>query len=341
MITYKNLSSPFMESKRYTIINKIIDNLDKVVDKPKKRNRSSKVQSRKIVANFILRLGVLTDFSNIIDDPLFFSKKILDKHYDQKYVDSLLEWGFYKWKSFDLKSEFINALDILAATKNEMIKVDCIYKSEKIIFKYSNHESKYGMGLDTYNRLKCEYTGSKFEEDLFVLITRYLIFGDNNQSGMPRVIKESFRHKMGIEFECFASALNHHFSNYCSLFYDIEQYFGSKGPFTNKVFNEGVYMANPPYEETLLLAMIDKMIASLESATGDLTFIFGLPQWDLKTKLTESKFAFEAIVVKDLMWENLVTDKLIKIIMETNRCIITNNMIPKEFYEVVDEWVNL
>ena len=35
----------------------------------------------------------------------------------------------------------------------------------------------------------------------------------------------------GVNFELYGSAINALSDNYCSLFYDIEKYFGSKGNF--------------------------------------------------------------------------------------------------------------
>lgn len=39
--------------------------------------------------------------------------------------------------------------------------------------------------------------------------------------------------KFENQFELFASAINTYTNNYCSLFYDIEQYFGSQGNIFN------------------------------------------------------------------------------------------------------------
>ena len=37
----------------------------------------------------------------------------------------------------------------------------------------------------------------------------------------------------GLNFECFCSAINSTFNNFCSIYYDLEVYFGSVGSFFN------------------------------------------------------------------------------------------------------------
>ena len=37
----------------------------------------------------------------------------------------------------------------------------------------------------------------------------------------------------GLDFVCFASAINATSNNYCSIYYDVEKYFGSYGSFFN------------------------------------------------------------------------------------------------------------
>jgi hypothetical protein len=87
-----------------------------------------------------------------------------------------------------------------------------------------------------------------------------------------------------IDGELFASAFNSYFPEYCSVYYDIEQYFGSKGSFFNVDIESGVYTCNPPYDLYMLYKTTKKLIKHLKCATGLLLFYVFIPIWDNKGK---------------------------------------------------------
>ena len=72
-----------------------------------------------------------------------------------------------------------------------------------------------------------------------------------NQMGIPIDVKKKLK-DCDVDFEGFASAFNHYCKYYCSMFYDIEKYFGSLGPYQNITYIKGIFMLNPPYEKNLL-----------------------------------------------------------------------------------------
>ena len=49
---------------------------------------------------------------------------------------------------------------------------------------------------------------------------------------------------LNFNFECFASTINSNTLNFCSLYYDVEKYFGSVGDFFNIDIEEGVFSFN-------------------------------------------------------------------------------------------------
>ena len=67
--------------------------------------------------------------------------------------------------------------------------------------------------------------------------------------------KKDLSEQYSINFELFGSCFNHVYNKYCSLYYDLERYFGSVGNFFNIKLNEGIYFANPPFDETIMRNM--------------------------------------------------------------------------------------
>ena len=98
-----------------------------------------------------------------------------------------------------------------------------------------------------------------------IILFRYQLLGsNNNQLGvLPNVLKK-MKNDFGLNFECFASSINSIFKNYCSLYYDIEKYFGSKGNFFNLKPISGTFSFNPPYQSKLMIKGINTLFKHLE-----------------------------------------------------------------------------
>jgi hypothetical protein len=197
---------------------------------------------------------------------------------------------------------------------------------------------------NVYTKLKRRYSEYKkankklviptIDDLLTCLLIRYNSLGsDGNQMGIPVKVKDRFQ-ECNIDFEGFASALNHRYKYYCSMFYDIEKYFGSLGPFQNIVYTRGTYMLNPPYEKNLLNAMIHIMISSLKTSKKDLCFIFGTPTWANYKEVTfhnvinNSQFFKKKYVFRnyEVPWYNFLNNTYTKIPSST-RYIIANYYI--------------
>jgi hypothetical protein len=139
---------------------------------------------------------------------------------------------------------------------------------------------------DVYNKLKNNYTGNPKEMDtiIWIIIFRYQLLGSNNhQLGiLPRIIN-NMNKDYQLNFECFASAINSSLNNYCSIYYDLEKYFGSLGNFFNIDLIEGTYSFNPPYQKDIMDQGILKLFNLLDNAKAankKLTFIMTIPIWD-------------------------------------------------------------
>jgi len=140
--------------------------------------------------------------------------------------------------------------------------------------------------FDVYNKLKNNYTGNIKDIDtiIWIIIFRYQLLGSNNhQLGILPNIIDSMCVDYNLKFECFASAINSSLQNYCSIYYDLEKYFGSQGNFFNINIKEGTYSFNPPYQKEIMDRGIQRLLQFLNTAKEDnkiLTFIMTIPIWD-------------------------------------------------------------
>jgi hypothetical protein len=144
--------------------------------------------------------------------------------------------------------------------------------------KYCNRE--YDIKLRIYNKLKEKYSGDKelMDKYIFCAILRYKSLNSGaNQFVHNLEFKKEMNEKVNCDFECFASMFNHTYKYYGSMFYDIEQYFGSKGSFFGLTMLDGVYFANPPYDTNLL----EKMAKHINNNIKPGVIICALcPKWE-------------------------------------------------------------
>jgi hypothetical protein len=142
--------------------------------------------------------------------------------------------------------------------------------------------------IDVYNKMCNNYNGPPHLLDVYIwsICYRYQLLGSNNhQLGVLPKIINLMEIDYNLSFECFASGINFTQKKYCSIYYDIEIYFGSYGSFFNLIPIEGTYSFNPPYQKDIINKGIYKILEHLENAKNNnkiLTFILTIPVWDIE-----------------------------------------------------------
>jgi len=140
--------------------------------------------------------------------------------------------------------------------------------------------------FDVYDKLKNNYSGNIKYIDviIWIIIFRYQLLGSNNhQLGILPNIIDTMCKDYNLHFECFASSINSSLKNYCSIYYDLEKFFGSNGNFFNYNIEEGIYSFNPPYQKDIIDKGIERILFFLKIAktnNKNLTFILTIPIWD-------------------------------------------------------------
>lgn len=224
------------------------------------------------------------NYEEIIDNILnefiiFFDKQIV-------ILENYKKSGFYINQRSNYK---VSKKEISQARNNKnitfykfLINVNFGINNEKL----ENIINNILLPLDVYNKLKENFTGNiKFIDDyIWSIIFRYQLLSSNNhQLGILPSIINNMQHDYNLSFECFASSINCTLKNYCSIYYDLEQSFGSHGNFFNKNFIEGVYTFNPPYQKNIIDKGYLKIQYHLDQANKnnkELTFILTIPVWD-------------------------------------------------------------
>ena len=245
--------------------------------------------------NNILR-EILLDYcslDNTIENKDYIIDKILTNNRNMYY--SILEKN-NKYINSDFIINNKNNFTISKILKEE-IRDDKVIKFYKfnIVFNFNFYFNNYRLDnilnniiipVSTYNKMKNKYSGFPDELDkfIFIIIFRYQLLGSNNhQLGVLPNVLEKIKSDFDIEIECFASGINAETGIFCSIYYDIEKYFGSVGSFFNIELVKGIYTFNPPYQKDIITNSILRILQFLE--TGEkLGFIITIPIWDNEGK---------------------------------------------------------
>lgn len=185
----------------------------------------------------------------------------------------------------------------------EEIKIEKDNKNGIIIFLYAVYENdiiSFSIHVSLYKHLiklyairnfntyqNVDYVADlkEFNERVFILFCRYnYLASGSTQASIHPQLKLKLLELLNIKIELFASGINSSYTNYCSLFYDIEQYFGSLGSFFFTKIKAGYYEANPPFEQNIINDMFSKMYEELNDAENNkrpLLFFIIIPKMDL------------------------------------------------------------
>ena len=120
---------------------------------------------------------------------------------------------------------------------------------------------------------------------IWCIIKRYMMLKSYNQQ---LAVHPATYRKIGkcynTYFELFGSVLNTHNKSYCSIFYDIEKYFGSRGSFFSFIPIRGSYYMNPPFDNILMKNAADHIVEAMKKSDKKITIFVYIPVWDNKGK---------------------------------------------------------
>lgn len=174
----------------------------------------------------------------------------------------------------------------------EFYKFNINHKMKIFNFKLNNILANIIIPKNVYIKMKKkinkEYKHLDKDKLIWIILFRYQLLSSNNNqlAVLPNVIKK-MELDFNLKFETFGSAINTNTKNFCSLYYDVEKYFGSMGNFFNTNFLEGCFSFNPPYQKDIIDKGIRKILTCLndsEILDLKLTFLITIPIWDIDGK---------------------------------------------------------
>lgn len=293
-ISYEiNQISPLIELYRYKLIKNIKEECKKYFIK-KKLN---------IDINNILPRWIMLQFkdNNYYVDPILpyngddNTQIRKDFHYLSNKKISLKNADLII-NELNLKNKFNNAINELRHyiksdyyinnSSNINIEFEKINNNYQITLNINNEIFEYKINTKIVDKIIKNYKqGSILDNNLkkiiLCIIIRYnTLESDNQQAAVLPELYEYLDEIYNINGELFASSLNCFNKNYCSIYYDLELNVGSVGNFFTMNIQKGFYVANPPFDDTIMKNMSIKLINCLKESNEELSVFITIPEWD-------------------------------------------------------------
>lgn len=242
----------------------------------------------KLLAYNTYIIGFSNKFNNIMVPP----DKIIKKYSNELFLDIKHNYDV----SSDLFEKIIEHMIILNKKINnlatdKMKQID----NDNIVVKYKKSgddihlqlgDDVYKLSENNYKRLVKKYTNKNISVDYAIcnLLLRYTYYGEEKQgiclsaNSIYEWVK--LNNYQTDALELFAGSLNSNLPNYCSLFPDIEKYFGSKGSMFlyKKIYKYDLLISNPPYLTNVMTSSANIIIKYL-SETKKGFAIVNVPDW--------------------------------------------------------------
>lgn len=239
---------------------------------------------------FFLKTSCITDNKDILKEDILHNWIITDNDFD-RILFIIIKHNSNSKK--ELKKEFN-----LVQKNPHKISLNKIIKNNQIILKIKSDlfPSTTKISSADYSRLKTLFIGDQsiIDKHICLLLTRYNFFGYLKEGiCLSANIVYDFIHDQDLSnqtLEAFAGTLNSNLPNYCSLFYDLESKFGSKGSFLQTVFDCSYkcIVSNPPYLANVMNKSSNIIIKYLDKC-NDLNVIIIIPDWRSAEEYIEDK----------------------------------------------------
>ena len=319
-IKYKDITyaipiiHPLLELKRENILNRIFKQYTEVVLKyiDKSKIESKFHTAERNLETQLSRYIMYLLSENNINDPIIPTIQSSEDDYMNLRNDLHNKLGKYNtseldnnnilidkiMKEADLKNKFDEGFkelfkyykDNLTKLRSERVVIKKTFKRSdqhrSILLNFDSdeiaiHSQLYDKLTDKYNKLGKR---SDYESDILIycLVKRYIVLHSfNQQLAVERTELLKMKANNDINFELFGSVINTALDHYCSLFYDIEKYFGSLGSSFDIEIISGNFTINPPFDETIMEKIIDRLLNKFMTADkSSISAIIWIPVWD-------------------------------------------------------------
>ena len=264
LIPSGNIETESLSITLFNMIQDVNDDQDKILQKTKKIEETLKILDLNKFCNEAIKL-----LNKYKTSKYYFEKK---NEYNITKTININDKNNTEFYRFTIKLPFILNINLYNIVNNLYIPKN-LY--DKMVLKIYNNNLYKNLNL------------SKIDEIIWIILLRYKILSsDNHQLSLTDNIFNKLNKKYNFNFELFASSLNFNSDFYCSIFSDVEKYFGSYGSFYNLELIEGYYTFNPPFENRLMEKALNNILRDLDIAKinkKELVILMTIPIWDLET----------------------------------------------------------
>ena len=259
-------------------------NVDPII--PSDLNKNSFDQLKEDIVNFIPNdIMKMNNVDKLIDE---LDMNSLCKKYNDAVEKFITDNDV---KSFDHVDNVIVTFD------DKINEYTMVLKDNQKTFDYKKHKL-IKISKDIYNRIKILFISNRSFNDnlvnenhfhylLYCLMMRYIVISDQGirQGAKTQKFFGALEKKFHINFETFAASFAASSNYICSLFYDIEKYFGSYGNFFKLKPIRGFYQVNPPLDSLITTMACERVLELLNETKQNikLGFILFIPTWDFET----------------------------------------------------------
>lgn len=226
-----------------------------------------------------------------------------DITYANAYKNTNFDIGYVIQRTQSLYEKYYDlVVDILYDTRRTSNSEDFWMPVKPLLNKKQISRLKYLYSLNVSKN-------SNFDKDYKYLINLYQLIdiGSTVHLSIPPIFS-------GVEL--FGTLVNTHNREFCSLFH-LERKFGSLGSFWEYKFHrDGIYIANPPFDEKIISKMSEKLITDLANTMFDIIVIITIPVWDhlsqQKAGMRDYQMNFEGynnLINSSFLCEKLILDK--------------------------------
>lgn len=266
--------------------------------------------------NILERWLLTINNEKVIKNKIIYSKKSIEK-FKQELQEKYIE------------EKALEKIIFMVNQFNNQPEIDYDYK---LIFGENSvnyGEFDYGINADRLKILR------KFgDQNVAEMLMRYKsIISKSQHWNIPTKIYENLVKLYDINVEGFASPLNSQLlkilekPKFCSLFPEVDGPFGSIGDFFNADLSGYNIVANPPFIESLMNDMVDKIEKTFKSKKETL-FVVCVPFWndaEFYKKLEKSKYLAKNYIFKNKEFYFEFEEKKIDVGFNTSIFLLANS----------------
>ena len=270
-------------------------------------------------------------------------------------IEYIIEPNEYFETLKSIFADFVNKRDRINVIRDDYIIREVCKRPRNIVKYYCGPDDDFlfTITIDIYNKLKDRYYQSMdmtpkkiFDYDLhtliIVLILRYRSVSEGKADGLQwsidTKIMEDIQWDLNVAFELFGSPINvHQLNGFCSVFPDIDSYFGSSGSYIDNISSiSGMIHANPPFTEPFQDNFAENIISELDKNDRPLGIFGVIANWDDSVgykMIDQCKYLCSKHIGKSVFESKMKNKRHTDLIFDVYHFLLMNDKMKDKFAE--------